>query len=151
MRGDMQETAFRALRLKLTRGGLLSDEQFRMRKQGGHRLHLAQNVGGPLVRDTHDQRDGLFTLRLFLAESEYGCAWRVGDGVGLTQIVVFVSQSVEGKEVQSTVRHENQVSGVEVFQKWSKQLVAERFQMGLCGIQQRPLETRGVRDSHSKL
>src|SRR5580700_3813269 len=111
MCGDMQETALRALLLELSRGGLLSDEQFRMRKQGGYRLHLLQNVRGSLVGDAHDQRDGLFTLRLFLAESEYGCAWRVRDCVSFAQILVFVSQSVEGQEVQGTMWHKNQVLG----------------------------------------
>src|SRR5580658_10930505 len=115
MCGDMQETALRALLLELARGGLLPDEQFRMGKQEGYRLHLAQNVRGSLVGDAHDQRDGLFTLRLFLAESEYGCAWCVRDCVGVAQILTFVSQSVEGQEVQATVWHENQVFGVDVF------------------------------------
>src|SRR5580700_10164607 len=118
MCGDMQKTALGALLLEPARGGLLSDEQFRMRKQVGNRLHLAQNVRGPLVGDTHDQRNGLFTLRLFLAESEYGCAWRVRDCVGFAQILVLISQSVEGKEVQGTVWHKNQMLGVDVFAKW---------------------------------
>src|SRR5580658_3639359 len=115
MCGDMQETTFRALLLELSRGGLLSDEQFRMWKQVGDRLDLSQNVRSSLVGDAHDQRDGLFALRLFLAEGEYGCAWRVRDCVGVAQILTFVSQSVEGQEVQATVWHENQVFGVDVF------------------------------------
>src|SRR6267143_6557572 len=102
-----------------------------MRQERCDGLHLIQDMRGALVGDSHDQGVGHVVARFFLAKGKYCRAWRIGNRVRVADVFIAISQSMEGKKVQSAVGNEDQVLGVEMFADWSDEFCAEGFQMAV--------------------
>src|SRR6202140_248592 len=100
-----------------------------MRQERCDGLNLIQDVWGALVRDSHDQGIGHDVARFFLAKGKNGRAGRIGNRVRVAEVFIAISQSMEGKKVQSAVGNEDQMPGVELFAAWSDEFRVRGFRM----------------------
>src|SRR5207302_3104171 len=116
--------------------GLLADIELHFRQQGCHGLDLIADLGRALIGYANNQGVVFSPRRSLLTQSKQGGAGRVRDGIGLPHILVAISQSMEGKKVQLSVRNKNQMLRI---QQWAQRLnyfLVEALQVTQSGAKQ---------------
>ena len=97
--GDVENAARRAALAKNTRSGFKTDKQLRIGEKLGDRLNFGKNQRRPLVGDAQDQGTRNAAGGFFLAEPEDRGAGRVGNGVGIAEVVFTIQQRVQIPEL----------------------------------------------------
>ena len=114
-------------------------------------MDLIADLGRALIGDANNQGVVFSPRRSLLTQSKQGGAGRVRDGIGLPHILVAISQSMEGKKVQLSVRNKNQMLRI---QQWAQRLnyfLVEALQVTQSGAKQGLFEFLRVAGIHPKL